>query len=166
MIDFNSVGNEGAVCVKSGSEDFGVLLHTNMGIRCVTCKYGKSECQHVRKMITAIDGTIDHDDHEDIPTILVPFAAAKNRTRKQKMDCQLSCLSVEIIQFKTPTATATAMAQPLEVRFNIRNSICHLKDDITISCLKCGQCVWTEVPSKKQGLVILPTMILQAIGKV
>lgn len=160
MKDFNSVGNEGAVCVKSGSGDFGVLLYTNTGIGCVTCKYGKSNCQHVRKMITVIDSTTCS---EDIPSILIPFAAAKGRTKKQTLESQLSCVSVERVLFKTQSSLTAVITQPLEVRFNISDSICHLKEDVTIQCSKCGQSTWTEVPGKKQGIVLLPTSTLQAI---
>jgi hypothetical protein len=162
MIDFNSVGNEGAVCVKSGIGDFGVLLCTNASIGCVTCKYGKSNCKHVKKMVAAIDNITCTDD---IPTILVPFAAARGRTKVQHLESHLSCVSVERIPFKTPSSLAAVITQPLEVRFKISNSICHLKEDVTIQCLKCGQSAWTDIPWKKQRLVILPTSTLQAIGK-
>lgn len=147
--------------MKSGSRDFGVVLYTNTGIGCVTCKYGKSNCHHVKKIISAIENTID----EDIPKILIPFTVAKSRTKHQT-SVQLTCVSSKTIPFKTPSSLAVMMAQPLEIRFNISNSICHLKEDnSSIPCLKCGQCLWTEVRCEKRRLVILPTMTLQAIGK-
>ena len=161
-MDFNSVGNEGAVCVKSGGRDFGVMLYTNTGIGCVTCKYGKSNCQHVQKMVSVIENTSD----EDIPNTLLPFLAARSRTKVQKMSTNLKCVSSKRIAFKTPSSQAIVMVQSLEFRFNISNSICHLKEDNgCIPCLKCGQCLWTEVPSEKLQLVILPTLTLRAIGK-
>lgn len=55
-----------------------MLLSTSTGIGCVTCRFGKSNCQHVQKMVSTTDAASDEG-------ILVPFAAAKNRTKKKKM---------------------------------------------------------------------------------
>jgi hypothetical protein len=59
--------------------------------------------KHVKKMVAAIDNITCTDD---IPTILVPFAAARGRTKVQHLESYLSCVSVKRIPFKTPSSLA------------------------------------------------------------
>ena len=43
------IGDTGAICVKAGGS-FGVVVSTNAGVSCLTCKYGKSFCDRVKKV--------------------------------------------------------------------------------------------------------------------
>lgn len=162
QIDLNEVGVEGAVCVKAAEGNFGVVLPTNTGIVCATCKYGKSSCDHVGKVLSVVSNI----DEDDIPHLLLPFVQSKNKTKKKQMENPSSCISKEKISFLIPPSLAAVMQQPLIERLNIQDSVCHLKDyDDRIVCAKCGCCNWSDLPSNKHSTVIMPRITLQSLGK-
>lgn len=162
QINFNKVGVEGAVCVKSPDGSFGVVLPTNTGIVCATCKYGKSTCHHVQRVLSGISCS----DEEDIPHVLLPFLPARNKNPKKQMEILPSCISKQRISFKIMPSLAAIMKQPVEQRLNIQNSVCHLKptSDNT-ACSKCGCCNWSDLPSDRRSIVIMSKFILQSVGK-
>ena len=160
--DFNKVGVEGAVCVKCAEGNFGVVLPMNTGIVCTTCKYGKSSCDHVQKVLSIIDSS----DEDDIPHLLLPFVLAKNGTPQKHMKNPPSCISRKKISFQISLSLAVVMQQPLKQRLNIQDSLCHLKESsIHTECPKCGCCNWRDVPSHKQSIIIMPRITHQSLGR-
>lgn len=153
-----AVGAEGAVLVKA--LDFGVVLPTTSGIVCCTCTYGKSSCAHVQRVISIIAS-----DEEDIPDVLFPFAQAKNATKKKQMDHPPCCFSKNTISFHTTPSLAAVMQQPLTLRFNVKDSVSHLKEIESCICPKCGCNNWREVPSEKPSTIIMPRFSIHSIGK-
>lgn len=69
-LDVIKIGTDGAVCVK-GDGGYGVVHQGEMGILCSTCHFNKRACEHVTRVIGAIN-----EQQSDIPGFLIPLSRA------------------------------------------------------------------------------------------
>ena len=138
------IGDTGAICVKAGGS-LGVVVSTNAGVSCLTCKYGKSSCDHVKKV-----ECITSDSHGiDLPPHLKPFCQSNPRTRTSKFESNLKCQSYRSIPFECTSEVSETILKSDSDRFKISDNVCHLIDEgFSDRCPNCSStCNPTTNPS-------------------
>ena len=112
----------------------GVLTWSESGTRCLTCRYGKTSCQHVKTLVGIINTQLD----EDIPDFLHPFldeatATAVSKTRKGKVLVWCHSKRYHL------TSQPHLLKRPFNERFLVMENTCYLRDVApTINCANCG----------------------------
>lgn len=157
------IGGDGAVCVKA--DDYGVVFITeSRNIHCATCRYGKSDCKHIRKLKHIIDSmmseeTIGIPELEQIQEILYGY-----KTRKSSAH-YLACLSSEPIPFEPLPESLSLKLQPqtLKQRLNITEGVCYLAPQWK-PCPLCQLENWSE-EELSDCLVVLSNQFFPAKGQ-
>ena len=104
-------------------------------MKCATCKYQKSNCQHIATITKLIS-------EPDMPIVLEAFSSCLEscETRLHKKEEKSSVLSWRKISFDTPAGISHAFTQSLVERLQIQDGICYLHDKHrTFTCESCGQ---------------------------
>ena len=140
------VGSCGDVCLKA--DTFGVIyISPSSVITCASCRYGKTTCQHVRKLTQLLKT-------EDIPSILSPFLDLPchlEENASQKKYPVLTCLSSRKIPFR-PTHDTTA---DVVTRFHMTGNVALLFPDECGICKYCGHSNWI----KDEDLFFMSTIV-------
>ena len=138
------IGDTGAVCVKS-DESFGVVSSTNTGISCLTCKYGKSSCDHVKRVKLLASDSIDTPPH------LEPFSESNQPVASDNLKFESShkLQSYKRIPFECTQQLSETICKPDADRFRIVDNVCNLKDgEPSDKCPHCSSvCVYTTTPT-------------------
>ena len=127
-----------------------------MIITCATCRYGKTTCQHVNKLIHILN------DSEDLPQVLLPYAEVYNQLNKKTLTCKkecpiLTCLSTKKTPFHLPPNLSTILSQSVNERFNVTDGIALLYPDDSEICVCCGQSNWMRDPDMFMSAKVVTT---------
>ena len=158
------IGGDGAVCVKAATDDYGVVVITeSRNIQCATCHYGKSDCNHMRKLKLIIDSMMS-EETIGIPELEVFKEILYGCKTKRSSAHYLACLSSKPIPFEpVPETLSVKLQQTLQQRLNIVEGVCNLTPQGK-PCPLCQQENWSE---EEHGdcLVVLPNQFLSAKGR-
>lgn len=157
------IGGDGVVCVKAN--DYGVVFITeSRNIHCATCRYGKSDCNHIRKLKLIIDSVMAKET-TGIPE-LEQFQEILYGSKTQKLSSYyLTCLSSKPIPFQPvpETLSIKLQLQTLQQRLNIVEGVCCLTPEWK-PCPLCQLENWSE-EELSDCLVVLSNQFLPAKGK-
>lgn len=136
------VGNCGDMCLSA--DTFGVVyISASTIITCATCRYGKTSCQHVRKLFQILS------DSEDLPQVLLPYAHVHNLISKNSFTPKknypiLKCISTQKTPFHLPLNLSAILSKPTSERFSFTDGIALLHPDNSVVCKYCGLSNWME----------------------
>lgn len=125
-------------------------MSTNAGISCLTCKYGKSTCDHVKKVkCLTLDGI-------NIPLHLKPFCQSSHPTTTSRFESNHKCQSYKCIPFECTLELSEIICKPDVDRFRISaDNVCHLMDEGSSD--KCPHCSSTCFPTTYPSSCIVIT---------
>ena len=137
-------------------------ISTNYQIACLTCRYGKTNCDHVQHLLGFVRS------ESDLPDDLKLFSQAVSQTsvpRPKKCYPDLTCLSKQKIPFVLPPELSAVLSMPPVERFLTgSNNVAKLVPDASVPCSECFKMSWSEPYLSCTSLIVTERQLLQAHG--
>ena len=137
------------------TQESGIILPSEQGAICVSCKNQKHTCSHVRYVMELLSSG-------NSPVVLQHIANKASITNKVEKN-KTCLLSHKEISFEQNLEMASIFQKPQSIRFNIIEGISCLNVDDSNFCSVCGQKFWKEATTT-QSWIITNNQILPALG--
>lgn len=162
MQNISIIGSERSLFINSDGCLGVVCVGTNQRITCATCRFGKTDCVHVKHL-----SDICNDSKLDLPETLQEYAQLLSVTPFISLEKypDYSCLSKQNIPFDVTLDMSTILKMPVGVRFNMTSSVHELVPRTTsVACPQCQECSWSDPFFHFESTIVTHNQLLPAKG--
>ena len=157
--DIIPIGNDGAICVTMSEKrlPIGIVIPSEHGPACISCKHQKYTCAHVQCVQKIIQ---DPEDVSDIPDIYLNLKSPAEGKKSLP-----TLMSTKRIPFILPNSLKSVISTPYSVRFKMSNDgICQLMEDQSTPCELCGRVNWGASDKIRESIIITQNRSFKALS--
>ena len=137
----------------------GIVMPSEHGPACITCKHQKYTCGHVQCVRRIIQ---DPGNISDIPDIYLNVKPPAEGRVLKKLP---TLMSNKKIPFILPSNLKSVISTPYSVRFKMDNDgVCQLIEDPSAPCILCGRVNWGASEKTRDSIIITSNRIFKALG--